>query len=107
MFILFIWLHQVLVVARRIFIVACGLLAAACMQDLVPRPAIEPGPPALAARSLTHQGSPATVMFLKQLFLNNLLRICLCVICLNIVTSFLSTWTLKQSIQGLPWWRSG
>ena len=49
-------LHQVLVVARGIFVVACELLAAACeilvaacMQDLVPRPGIEPGPPALGA----------------------------------------------------------
>ena len=42
--------------ARGIFVVACELLAAACeilvaacMQDLVPRPGIEPGPPALGA----------------------------------------------------------
>ena len=29
-------------------------LVAACMWDLVPGPEIEPGPPALAAWSLTH-----------------------------------------------------
>ena len=33
---------------------ACGLLVAACKQDLVPQPGIEPGPPALGAQSLTH-----------------------------------------------------
>ena len=33
--------------------VACGLLVAACVQDLVPRPGIEPWTPALGARSLT------------------------------------------------------
>ena len=53
---------MVLVVACGIFsygmqtslVVACELLAAACMRDLVPRPGIEPGPPALGAQSLTH-----------------------------------------------------
>ena len=40
--------------ARGIFVAACELLVAACMWDLVPRPGIEPGPPALVARSLTH-----------------------------------------------------
>ena len=29
-------------------------LVAACMQDLVPGPGIEPGPPALETQSLTH-----------------------------------------------------
>ena len=36
----FFWLHRVLAVARRIFLMAC-------IQDLVPRPGIEPRPPAL------------------------------------------------------------
>ena len=40
-------LCRVLVVAHRIFVVAC-------MRDLVPRPGIEPGPLALGVRSLTH-----------------------------------------------------
>ena len=31
-----------------------GFLVVACMWDLVPRPGIEPGPPALGAWSLTH-----------------------------------------------------
>ena len=31
----------------------CWVLVAACMQDLVPSPGFEPGPPALGARSLT------------------------------------------------------
>ena len=35
-------------------VVACGLLVAACMWDLVPRPGIKPGFPALGAWSLTH-----------------------------------------------------
>ena len=47
-------LCQVLVAARGIFVVACELLVAACMWDLVPRLGIEPGPPALGAQSLTH-----------------------------------------------------
>ena len=33
---------------------ACELLVAACMGDLVPWPGMEPGPPALGARSLNH-----------------------------------------------------
>ena len=40
---------------------ACELLVAAFMQDLVPWPRIKPGPPALGVRSLTHwttKGSP-------------------------------------------------
>ena len=35
-------------------VVACKLLVAAFMRDLVPRPGIEPGPPALGAWGLTH-----------------------------------------------------
>ena len=62
------WLHWVSAAACRIFVVACGLLVAACrllvvacrllvaacMWDLVPRPEIEPRPPALGAWSLSH-----------------------------------------------------
>ena len=56
------WLHRVLVEARGIFVVAWGIfylqhvdfLVAACMQDLVPWPGIEPRPSALGAWSLTH-----------------------------------------------------
>ena len=63
------WLCQVLVSACGIFIAACRILCcsmwhlqlwhvdflfAACMWDLVLRPGIEPGPPALEGRSLTH-----------------------------------------------------
>ena len=40
--------------ACRLLVVACELLVAACMWDLVPQPGIEPGSPALGARSLTH-----------------------------------------------------
>ena len=38
----------------RVLVAAHGLLAVACLQDLVPRPGLEPGPPALGAWSLTH-----------------------------------------------------
>ena len=65
-FIYLFWLGQVLPVAHRMFVVACGtfscgtqtlscgLLVAACMWDLVPWPGIKPWAPALGARSLTH-----------------------------------------------------
>ena len=33
---------------------ACELLVAACMWDLVPGPGIEPGPPALGVQNLNH-----------------------------------------------------
>ena len=72
LFILFIWLRQVLVAAYGLFLAVCrifsygmwdvqlqhvGSLVGACgifscgMQDLVPWPGIEPRPPALGARS--------------------------------------------------------
>ena len=35
-------------------VVACELLVAACIWDLVPRPGIKPGLPALGAQSLIH-----------------------------------------------------
>ena len=35
-------------------VAACELLVAACMRDLVPRPGIKPGPPALGAWRLIH-----------------------------------------------------
>ena len=35
-------------------VAACELLVAACMWDQVPRPGIEPGPPAWGAQSLNH-----------------------------------------------------
>ena len=38
----------------RVLVAACGLLVSACMQELVPRPGIEPGLPALGVQSLTH-----------------------------------------------------
>ena len=37
-----------------IFLAVCKLLVVACIWDLVPRPGIEPGPPALGAQNLTH-----------------------------------------------------
>ena len=39
---------------HRVLVAAFGLIVAACMRDLVPRPGIEPRPPALWVRSLTH-----------------------------------------------------
>ena len=47
---LFMWLHQVLVVACRIS--SCRLWTLSCNKwDLVPRPGIKPGPPALGELS--------------------------------------------------------
>ena len=54
---LFIYLFRlcwVLVVARRIFVATCRIFSCG-MWDLVPWPGIEPGPPALGARSLSHR----------------------------------------------------
>ena len=51
-----------LVAACGFFVSACKLLVAARTRDLAPRAGIEPGPPALGARSLTHwttRGVPA------------------------------------------------
>ena len=47
-------MQDLLVAACRLLVAAPGLLVAECMWDLVPRPGIEPGPPALWAQSLTH-----------------------------------------------------
>ena len=44
----FFWLHQVLVVAHRVFDLHC------LMWDLVPWPGIKPGPAALGMQSLSH-----------------------------------------------------
>ena len=52
---LFIWLHQVLVVACRIFDLCCGMQDHSWdMWDLVPWPEIQPGPPTLGAQNLSH-----------------------------------------------------
>ena len=66
---LFIWLHWVSVAGGGLLscgspapylwhagslVVACKLLVVACMWDLVPRAGIEPGSPALGARSPNH-----------------------------------------------------
>ena len=58
-----IWLSQVLVAARRIFDLCCGVQSFQCsiqtlscsMWDLVPQPRIEPGPLALGVQSLSQQ----------------------------------------------------
>ena len=78
---LFIWLRRVLVAARGIFIAGAGSLVAACgiffscgMQDLVPWPGIEPGPPALGTWSLNRWATrevPIPVSFLLFGFLSN------------------------------------
>ena len=50
---LFIWLCRVLVAACGIF--SCGMQTLSCgMWDPAPRPGIEPGPPVLGARILSH-----------------------------------------------------
>ena len=52
-FLIFIWLHWVLVAACRIF--SCGMRTLSFgMWDLVPWPGTEPGLPALGVRSLSH-----------------------------------------------------
>ena len=58
---MYVSVHRVLVAACGIFVAACGIFLVmaweifSCgMQDLVPRPGIEPGPPALGAWSLNH-----------------------------------------------------
>ena len=38
----------------RVLVAAFGILVAACMRDLVPRPGIEPGLPTMGAQRLTH-----------------------------------------------------
>ena len=51
-----------------------------CMQDLVPRPGIEPGPPALGVQSLTHWTTrevPECLIKLIYLFLAAL-GLCCC-----------------------------
>ena len=54
---LFIWLHQVLIVARRVF--SCG------MRDLVPRSGVKPGPHALGSWSISQwptREAPLTIL---------------------------------------------
>ena len=50
------WLCQVLVAARGIFDLCCGVQTLSCdsMWDLIPWPGIEPGSPALGVQSLSH-----------------------------------------------------
>ena len=60
------WLHQVLVVACRIF--TCSMQTLSCsMWDLVPQPGIEPGSPALGAQSLSHRTTREVPMSLMQI----------------------------------------
>ena len=62
LYIIFIWLLQVLVVAHGIIDLPCGMWTLCCglwihscdTWDLVPWPGIEPGPPALGVWSLSH-----------------------------------------------------
>ncbi|KAM9093683.1 glutathione-specific gamma-glutamylcyclotransferase 1 isoform 1-T1 [Megaptera novaeangliae] len=56
------WLRHV-----DFLVVACGLLVAACMRDLVPQPGIETRPPALGVRSLTHWTTREVPMYFKAL----------------------------------------
>ena len=51
---IYLWLCWVLVAACGLLAAVCKLLVTARMRDLVPRPGIEPGPPALGVQSLTH-----------------------------------------------------
>ena len=98
LFIYLFWLCQVLVAACVIFscsmwtqlwhvgsqlkyadflVVACELLVAACMQDLVSRPGIDHGPPAFGAQSLTHWPTrevPRVMFYLVEIFRTSSLR---------------------------------
>ena len=47
-------LHQALVLAHGIVIAACGIFFTCSVWDLVLQPGIEPVPPALGVRSLSH-----------------------------------------------------
>ena len=61
---LFIWLHQVLVAACRVFDLRCGLQTLRCgTWDLVPLSGIEPRPPALGSRSLSHWATREVLPF--------------------------------------------
>ena len=63
-FLLFIWLRKVLVAACRIF--SCSMWTLSCgMWDLVPKPGIQPRPPALGVgkQPLDCQGSPTQICF--------------------------------------------
>ena len=56
---LFIWLHQVLVAAWRIFDFRCGKQTLSCsMWGLAPRPGIKHVSPALGVQSLSHWTTP-------------------------------------------------
>ena len=58
---LFIWLCLDLVSTSGIF--SCNMWSLSCsMWDLVPPSEIEPGPPALGMWSLSHQGTPRTIL---------------------------------------------
>ena len=57
---LLIWLHWVLIAGSSVFVELCGIFSCSRetlsyeMLDLVPWPGIEPQPPALGVRSLSH-----------------------------------------------------
>ena len=61
-------LRRVLVAAHWSFVAACGHLVATSTQDLVSRPGIKPGPPAMGAQSLT-QSTTREVPNLKNFYL--------------------------------------
>ena len=63
---------------RDLLVAACRLLVAACMQDLVPWPGIEPRPPALGAWSLTHKTTKEVPSVLFQSTLTEDLDLPLC-----------------------------
>ena len=123
---LFIWLHWVLVAAGGLLscgmwapqlwqaassVLACELLVAACMWDLVPWPGIKPGLPALGARSLISCATrevPCTVCFwnhhLKNKVKNDHIKYQLTIILVN---SLLQKASLKylysKSLEGRGW----
>ena len=66
-FCLFVWLQHILAAACWIFVMACEIFSDS-MRDLVPRPGIEPRPPALGVLSLSPQTTreaPEVLFYLR------------------------------------------
>ena len=131
LFVCLFWLHRVLVVALGIFVVArgifrCGmwdLLVEACrifscgMWDLLPWPGIEPGPPALGARSLSHWTTrevpslPSYCLLLVIMIIWGIIIIIICwemrQCCRWLLRSYVITlniYSFKYPKEGHPWW---
>ena len=96
---LFMWLLQVLVTARRIFDLCCGIWTLQCsMWDLVPWSGIKPGPPTLGVWSLSHwttRGDPAKVI-LNQINLSSSQTLCNCSFIVLMRLEYIFPWTVPM-----------